>query len=402
MQFNNRRDQKPHAIVIGLDNMAGLQAARILAGHKIPVIAIANNAAHYNCRTRVCERIIYADTSGDELIRVLEEIGKLLPQKAVLVPSEDWNVLNVSRHRDKLAKLFHYVLPDQKVVELVFNKADFYKFAQEHGLPIANTMILETRVDAEKAASTLNFPCILKPAGRTAEWEMNSPEKGYKVLNGSELLSVYDLYHNWAKSLIVQEWIDGPDSNLWSCYCYFDSDSRPLVTFTARKLRQWPPENGMSCLGVESRNDIVLEQALRLFTILRLHGIGHLEMKCDARTGKYSIIEAHVVRPTGRSPIAEAGGVELLYTMYCDALGWSLPSDLEQKYTGAKWIHLRRDFQSAFYYWRRGELTLVEWIQSLRGINAHAVFSWTDPGPFIADLIRAFRLLLSRGWGNSI
>ena len=59
--------------------------------------------------------------------------------------------------------------------------------------------------------------------------------------------------------------------------------------------------------------------------------------------------------------------MELLYTMYCDVLGWPLPENREQKYEGVKWISLRRDVQSAFHYWRRGNLTLREWWRSWRG-----------------------------------
>jgi D-aspartate ligase len=55
-------------------------------------------------------------------------------------------------------------------------------------------------------------------------------------------------------------------------------------------------------------------------------------------------------RPTGRSTIAEAGGVELRYTMYCDALGWSLPENRVRTYKGVKWIYVREDLQSALYY----------------------------------------------------
>jgi predicted ATP-grasp superfamily ATP-dependent carboligase len=118
-------------------------------------------------------------------------------------------------------------------------------------------------------------------------------------------------------------------------------------------------------------------------------------MKRDERSGKYFIMEPNIGRPTGRSAIAEAGGVELLYTMYCDAVGWPLPGNLEQQYEGVKWIHLRRDFQSALHYGRHGELTLKEWWRSFRGRKAYALFSWSDPAPFVGDLQRAIRLFLS-------
>ena len=38
--------QHPYAIVIGLDDMNGIQTDRILAGHKVPVTAIAKDPKH--------------------------------------------------------------------------------------------------------------------------------------------------------------------------------------------------------------------------------------------------------------------------------------------------------------------------------------------------------------------
>jgi hypothetical protein len=72
-----------------------------------------------------------------------------------------------------------------------------------------------------------------------------------------------------------------------------------------------------------------------------------------------------------------------------------LTADREQKHEGVKYVHLRKDFQSALHYWRQGELTLREWWQSRRGRKMHVLFSWTDPGPFLGDLLRAIRLFLS-------
>jgi predicted ATP-grasp superfamily ATP-dependent carboligase len=77
--------------------------------------------------------------------------------------------------------------------------------------------------------------------------------------------------------------------------------------------------------------------------------------------------------------------------MYCDAIGHDLPAETQQRYTGVKWIYLRQDLRSAFFYWKRGELSFREWISSLRGRKFFAVLSWRDPIPFLADLWRAMR-----------
>jgi predicted ATP-grasp superfamily ATP-dependent carboligase len=99
-------------------------------------------------------------------------------------------------------------------------------------------------------------------------------------------------------------------------------------------------------------------------------------------------VEPNIGRPTGRSAIAEAGGVELVYTAYCDLAGLPLPENRTQMYRGAKWISFRRDFQSAWFYWRRGDLTLRDWARSWRGKKVDAIFSWRDPAPFLYDMLK--------------
>lgn len=396
MQPSLQDTQQPYAIVIGLDCITGLQTARILTGRRIPVIGIASNPQHFCCRTKVCERILFTDTAGYDLIRTLETLGPTLQHKAVLFPCTDMSVLQLSRARQRLQAWYRLVLPEPNVVEMLMDKIGFYTYAQNKGLPIPGTRFLHTRADAQRAVEELSFPCILKPPMKTPTWQQNARVKVYKASSAAEFLALYDRCSDWADVLMAQEWIEGTDADLYSCNCYFTAASEPIVTFIARKLRQWPPETGTSSLGEECRNDVVLQESIRLFRSVGYYGLGYVEMKRDARTGKYYIIEPNIGRPTGRSAIAEAGGVDLLYTMYCDAIGWALPLNREQKYKGVKWVYLRHDLQSALYYWRRGDLTLIEWWRSWRGPKAYAVFSWTDPAPFWGDLFKAVGLLRSK------
>ncbi len=387
--------QMPHAIVIGLDCMTGVQTARILAGHGVPVIAIASDPEHYCAKTRVCEQILTANTKSEAFIDALVTLGPTLQQKAVLVPCTDMSVLLISRNRQRLAEWYHVSLPDEAVVEMLMDKISFVTFAQEQGLAIPGTYFIHNRVEAEEASRELNYPCILKPPMKTPLWEQNTKEKVFKIDSANEFMQLYDRCASWAELLMAQEWVEGTDANLYSCNCYFNADSEPLVTFIARKIRQWPPETGTSCLGEEVRNDEVLEESIRLFRSVGYHGLGYVELKKDERSGKHYIIEPNIGRPTGRSAIAEAGGVELVYTMYCDALKRPLPENRTQQYKGVKWIHWRRDFQSALFYYRRGDLKLGEWFRSWRGKKGYAIFAWNDLAPFWHDWSRAIGMVFS-------
>ncbi len=400
VRVNAEHARTPRAIVIDLDCMTGLQTARILAGHNVPVVGIARDAKHPCSRTNVCEQVHIADTAGEEFIELLEKMGPHWKQKPVLFPCADLSVLMLSRNRESLQAWYEILLPEPHVIEMMMDKFSFLDFAQKEGLPIPKTYFLKRRSEAEQAAQELSYPCLLKPPVRTQQWKDSTPAKAIKIVSPEHLLETYDQCAPWAQMLLVQEWIEGTDADLYSCNCYFNANSEPVVTFVSRKLRQWPPEVGTSCLAEEVRDDFVLEETVKLFRKVNFRGLGYVEMKKDPTSGKHYIVEPNIGRPTGRSAIAEAGGVELVYSAYCDAVGLPLPENRKQKYQGAKWIYLRRDCQSALHYWRRGELTLGEWWKSLQGQKTDALFSWRDPAPFLLDLYKGLGKFTLNGSTN--
>lgn len=388
--------EKPCVIIIDLATIQGLQAARILTRRGIRVLAMTDEPKHFCCRTRVCEEIIVTESRGEGFVRELERRAGAFRTPPVLLPCHDAAVRQLSRQRERLQGNYRFLLPQAEAVERLMDKTRFYRMATDHGGVVPKTLVVHDAEEFERAVATLTFPCVVKPPGRSRTWSEHSAHKAYKVDNVAELRRLYAQCRNWGSALLLQEWIPGSDADLFSCNVYFDSASNPLVAFVARKLRQWPPETGESSLGQECRDDLVLAETLRFFKSIGFCGLGYLELKRDPSSGRLVIIEANIGRPTGRSAIAEAGGVELLQTMYCDLSGLPLPLSRRQQYTEVKWIHLTRDFASAFHYWRQGSLTLADWGRSLRGKKVFAVLSWRDPAPFAGDLARSLRFLFSR------
>ncbi len=392
----NRRDRhalltsSPHppAVVVGLDNITGLQTARILDARGVAVVGVSADLRHFGSRTNACACVIESPLSGDPLISALLGLAQRLGRMAVLVPCTDEAVRTLSERRGELAASYHLPLGDHGVVNLLMDKVRFAEHARAVGLAIPHTVALRNRGEAESAARSMPFPAVLKPAMKSARWLQHTHAKALPVAGPDDLLETYDRVRDWSDVLLAQEWVAGGEDDLYSCNAYFDADGKALVTFVARKLRQWPPDVGTSASGEECRNDEVLEETLRTFGGVGFHGLAYLELKRDARTGRMLIIEPNVGRPTGRSAIAERGGVELVYTAYCDAVGLPIPRT-HQQYVGVKWIDVRRDLQAAVVGYRRGRLSIRDWASSVRGPKAHAIWSTRDPLPFAVDLVHA-------------
>jgi D-aspartate ligase len=384
------------AVIVGLDCITGLQAARILRARGVPVYGVAHDPAHFAARTNACRMVVQADTRGPGLIPALLALAGHLEQPAVLIPCSDDAVLRISAERRRLESDYRIALPDHEVVERLMHKPSMTRYARERGFRVPASFGLRTDADLERCLEGLRLPCVLKPALKDPRWFSHTSAKAFLVRSRDELVRRWRECRRWSDELVVQEWIEGPESALYSCNCYFDRSGEPQVAFVARKIRQWPPGTGTSALGVECRADEVREESLRLFRELGFRGLGYVEMKRDARSGEFYLIEPNVGRPTGRSAICEAGGVELLYTLYCDLVGRALPARRQQRYTGAKWIYLRHDLQAALHGLRRGELDLGGWLRSLRGPKAYAVLSLRDPLPFLYDLRKTLLAIAGR------
>ncbi len=395
----NRSARVP-AVIVGLDGLTGLQSARILRRRRVPVIGLAQDSSHFCCRTKACDRTLTSDTSGEALVETLVRLADELDGPAVLFPCTDASVLTLARRQQDLPPGYIHDLPDPNTVETLLDKWHFYRYVQREQLPLTGTAFIQERRDAERGAREIRFPAILKPAVKTPVWLSQTSAKVFKIEDGAELLRYFERCIRWSDRLILQEWVPGGDQNLYTSNCYFDSRSEMLVGFVSRKVRQWPLETGSGCLARAEPDQTVLEHSRRLFQGLHFRGLGYLEMKRHPETGQYLIIESNIGRPTGRSSLAEACGVELLYTKYCDNLGLPLPVSRSQTGQKCAWIHLRQDFQASLLLWRRGRLGIREWLRSLRGPKIYALESLSDPAPFLFDLLRVARLAVARLMGR--
>ena len=388
---------RPPAVIVGLDCITGLQSTRLFTARGIPVVGVVADPRHFCARTRLPVAMISAPLRGEALVDALVALGARLDQPGVLVPCTDAAVLAISAGRDRLADAYRFVLPDHADVERLMGKVSFAEHALAHGLPIPPTVVIRTRADAERAAAELPFPAVLKPDIKGPRWVAMTKAKAIRADTPAELLARYEEACDGADILIAQSWVHGPEDGLISVNAYYDRASVPQATFVARKLRQWPLDTGTSCLGEEIHEPEAEAIARALFGSVAYRGLAYVEAKTDARTGRLLIIEPNIGRPTGRSAIAEHGGVELLLTAYRDALGEPLPEARTQRYRGVKWIYWRHDLQAAAVRMWRRELSIAGWWRSIRGSRIEAVFARRDPAPFAADVAQTARVAAAMG-----
>jgi len=199
----NPKGTHPPAIVVGLDELTGIQTARLLSQRGVEVIGVAKRPTEYACKTRHVRRVIKANTYSDEIVPALVELGKSLGKKAVLVPCIDESVLQISRRRAELDPYFLYALPTAEVVETLTDKERFFRFALQEKLPIPKTFLISNRKEALEAADGLRYPCVLKPSLKSAHWWAIVAKKAIIIDSREEFIATYDRVGDLTKVLIA-------------------------------------------------------------------------------------------------------------------------------------------------------------------------------------------------------
>lgn len=100
----------------------------------------------------------------DRITSILIGEAQKAKEKPVLLYTSDPDLLYVRRHRDTLLKHYRFLLPEDHLLEQVFNKARFSELAQTYNLPVPKTHLIARVSDLDKIIDDIDLPCIVKPA----------------------------------------------------------------------------------------------------------------------------------------------------------------------------------------------------------------------------------------------
>jgi D-aspartate ligase len=182
--------------------------------------------------------------------------------------------------------------------------------------------------------------------------------------------------------VMIQEYVPGKPETIWMFNGYFDERSACRVGFTGKKIRQTPPYTGATTLGVCLPNQTVEDATVRLMGAVGYRGILDIGYRFDQRDGQYKLLDVNPrIGGTFRLFVGE-NGLDVLRTMYLDLTGQEVPRTTLSE--GRRWIVEPWDLASSLTYWRRGDITLGEWLRSLRHVREDAWFAADDPLPFLA------------------
>jgi D-aspartate ligase len=385
MARTKRVRQKEKKVVIPGFSITSLSTARCLANSHSGIVSIGSKDVAHQIPmfySNIPEKKVLIPPQQN-IVQTLLDIRGDFEEPPVLLLTSDRHALEVSEDRALLEPHYKFLLPPDNLVSGLIYKDKFAEMAQERGFKVPRTIKITGPAEIGEAIRELSFPFILKPHLLHSR----------KINNAVELESYLKAFSpiNWT-SVVAQEWIPGDDSTIYCCFVYFSRDSEPIAYLTAQKIRQCPPQYGTTSLCRTVENSHILEETIKIFQTLGLVGYVQIEYRYYREQEAYYIMEPTIGRFDKQIAITQAAGVNfpLIAVQYLEES--NIPQCRQRD--NVWWIHERDDYLSHRHplqtdkggYWKH-----------LLSADAHALFSWRDPLPFIATFVSSLKWAIERG-----
>jgi D-aspartate ligase len=384
-------DTKVPVVVIYRGGRGALSVARTLGRLGVPMYLILHEGMATPVRSSRYWRRLTTwdfDSTPEETLEFLLAYGRELEiehgARPVVLTLADWVAIFIEQHADVLAERFVFPRGPQPSVRALADKAEMGALATAHGIPTPATLFPQSRDEAEAFAETAAYPVVMKAAD---PWGAYVP--GKKIVRGrDELMTKFDDdARRGHPNILLQEYIPGGADSVWMCNAYFTSDSRCRAIFTGKKLRQ-VSATGEASLAICRPNATVEQQTRSFMQAVGYAGCVGIGWRYDARDGLYKLLDVNP-RVSGVFRLFRStNGLDVVRVCYLDLTGQDVPESPASD--GRKWL-LEDDVVAVFTALREGNLSVRQWLRSLRGVEELHWFARDDPRPLLSWFLGGIR-----------
>ncbi len=376
---------------------AALAAARslIAAGFEVDVAA-GQRYSLAGVSRGVCPIRLDADPLTDPP-RFVALVGKLVRDRGidVVLPVTDPSVEALLEHRAVLSDRLVLPLPGLDAYQVASNKLETLLLAGGAGLGLPETVVLASPADLGRVPSADFYPAVVKPyrsvvpragngAGRqkVGVWFVDGPDSCRRAIAALP---------ETAYPLLLQRRVRGPGEGLF----LLRWDDRTLAAFAHRRLREKPPDGGVSVY----RESIAADPALvaageRLLGAIGWNGVAMIECKREAATGRLVFLEING-RLWGSLQLALDAGVDFPALLVRCALGQPVePVTGYRIGVRSRWFW--GDLDHLYLRLRHGPgrfPAIGDFLRHHPRQDREEIWRWRDPAPFIVETLGRLGML---------
>lgn len=308
--MNTPQNSSLPAVVVG-GGLNALGVVRSLGTAGIPVIVVDTSAKSPAMRSRYGRKLLCPSLEGEAFVEFMTGLGKQYPAPLMLFATEEKTVETVSAQRERLAPWFRLRQPGHERLMALMHKQGFQDLAESVGAPVPRAVQIEGKADLARIHD-LNYPCVFKPSRKDYGYGARF-KKAYKVSSPAEVIALYEEIFPVLADMVVQEWIEGSDGDVYFCLQYIGAEGQLISSFSGRKIRSWPPRIGgtASCTAAWEVADELKQTTHAFFGQVGFVGMGSMEYKRDTRDGRFYMVEPTVARTDFQEEVASLNGVNI-------------------------------------------------------------------------------------------
>jgi predicted ATP-grasp superfamily ATP-dependent carboligase len=392
--FDARLDTEVPALLLRLDrnpfHHGSLGAVRSLGRAGVEVHAFVESARGPLGRSRylhtghpLAPRASGLAGTERALLRAAERIGR----PAVLIAMDDAGAIAAARLAARLAGRF--LLPAQPrpwLLERVADKAELAGLCRRLGIPHPATEVPGSAEQAEAAARRLGLPLVAK---WSRPWLLPDRGRAAGLRSTTVLTRAEQARRLFARTplagpgnrLVLQRLVLGGPGADWFFHGCFAAGGHCLLGGTGRKELSWPVGAGLTALGRWLPNAEVAAVARRLAADLGYAGVLDLDLRREAVTGAYHLLDVNP-RPGAQFRLfTDGGGLDVVRALHLDLTGRRVPAP--RPVPGRVFLAENYGLASGLVSALTGRGVGGRWAHRRRGVET-AWFAADDPAPFWA------------------
>ena len=362
----------------------GLGVIRGFAKCNIPCYVITASVKDPVCYSRHPRKVTVVRFSGttEKDQAYLDALRPYFGKQYYLIATQDDDINFILRNKSLLQENFKYLLPPDKVVEILLDKRKETTLLSSLEVPLPHTF-QHFPSQMEEFLNRMELPVIIKPRMEVYIQKLGS--KNIIINSKEELRNFYEDQKDNLDLYIAQEIISGSDESLWVCNCTFGYDHSLIQSFTFQRFRTAPAHYGVTSYAISKHNDQIVDSVAKIGKEFAYVGPAMMEFKYDEKDDRYKYIETNP-RVGMCNYFDTICGINNVVASYHLALnGHYQPSTVSQK-DNVVFLNLFDDFNARI---RDGESVfkiIGHYLSNVAKKHVWAYWDWSDPKPGIIAL----------------
>ena len=322
----------------------------------------------------------------------MSRLREIIGHSTILIPMDDLSAISVAENAKALSRWFLFPQLAWDLPRQLANKASLYSLCVRLGIPCPRSVVPHSVDDVREFVDHSAFPIVMKPA---EQWSLVNEQRYNPVVihNRETLFEIYErCKRKETSAMILQQYIAGED---WIYHGYCNSETNSYLSFTGKKLLDYPAGAGSTAVGLSLHNEEFCSQAEFFLKAISYSGICDMDWRLDKRDGRYKILDYNPRIGLNFRMFETSAGIDVVRAQHLNLTGRSIRGSpmVEGRLLTVESLY----FLSTIHGGRRSILRIDAFIDPLTVTRELAWWSSDDPLPFFVMGIRLmFRFIMGR------